>query len=212
MAQLRMTKKRLAILLSKVPVFEAPKVKLEQYPTDSEVASDVLWRAHELGDIQGKVCADLGCGTGILGIGLLFMGAKEVYFVEVDGVALQQTRRQVEMFQSEGIRDLGRAHFLQADVQDMKIQVDLAVQNPPFGVKVRHQDRKFLTKSFEIAEKAYTLAKSESEEFINRFSAQHGFSATHVWRYQFPLKKSMAHHKSRIIRTKVSCLRLVRSH
>ena len=65
------SKGALAVILSKLKVFTAPKVRVEQYPTDAEIAAEVLWQAHMKGDI-GKVSADLGCGTGILGIGLLY--------------------------------------------------------------------------------------------------------------------------------------------
>ena len=78
------TKSKLAITLSKLKVFDSAKVKLEQYPTDSEVAADVLWNAFMQGDIGNKIIADLGAGTGVLGIGALILGAKKVYFVEKD--------------------------------------------------------------------------------------------------------------------------------
>ena len=34
--------------------------------------------------VEGRVVADFGCGNGILGIGALLLGAKQVYFVEKD--------------------------------------------------------------------------------------------------------------------------------
>ena len=48
------SKSKLAILLSKLRVFEAPKLKSEQYTTDSEIAADVLWQAYYLKDIENK--------------------------------------------------------------------------------------------------------------------------------------------------------------
>jgi len=70
------TKSSLAIELSNLNVFSKAKVKLEQYPTDSEIAADVLWNAYMKDELKGKTIADLGCGTGILGIGALLLGAK----------------------------------------------------------------------------------------------------------------------------------------
>ena len=76
------TKKQLAILLSKLQVFESPRAELEQYPLDGESASIILWTACQNKDIENKIMADLGCGTGILGLGALLLGAKKVYFID----------------------------------------------------------------------------------------------------------------------------------
>ena len=83
------TKSKLAIQLSKLKVFETAKIKLEQYPTDSEIAADILWNAFMQHDIEGKVIADLGAGTGVLGIGALLLNAKKVCFVEKDKEAVK---------------------------------------------------------------------------------------------------------------------------
>ena len=48
------TKSRLAIILSTLNVFTDPKVRLEQYPTDSEIAADILWNAVLQDDIVDK--------------------------------------------------------------------------------------------------------------------------------------------------------------
>src|SRR3989344_9379113 len=98
----KITKSGLAIELSKLKVFESPKVRQEQYPTDSEIAASVLWNAYILGDLEGKVIADLGCGTGILGIGALLLGAKEVLFVDSDEKALERAKNSLSKLRSEG--------------------------------------------------------------------------------------------------------------
>ena len=77
-----MKKSKLAIILSKFETFKEPKAELEQYPFDGQSASEMLWNACQLGDIEGKKIGDLGCGTGILGIGALLLGAKFVYFID----------------------------------------------------------------------------------------------------------------------------------
>ena len=83
------SKSSLAVALSKLKLFSKPDVKLEQYPTDSEIAAEILWNAHMRGDLDNKIVADLGCGTGILGIGALLLGAKKVFFVDIDKNALE---------------------------------------------------------------------------------------------------------------------------
>ena len=53
-----LTKSGLAIKLSRLKAFSSPKLLSEQYPTDSEVAADVLWAAFMNGDIEGKIVAE----------------------------------------------------------------------------------------------------------------------------------------------------------
>lgn len=46
------SKAQLAVYLSKLKVFDAPKIKEEQYATDSEVAAGMLWNAYMNRDIE----------------------------------------------------------------------------------------------------------------------------------------------------------------
>mgnify|MGYP001595537690 CR=1 FL=1 len=82
------SKSQLAIALSKLAVFEKPQLMKEQYATDSEAAAEAVWFAYMRGDVKDKVVADLGCGTGLLGIAALLLGAEKVYFVDSDKAAL----------------------------------------------------------------------------------------------------------------------------
>ena len=61
-------KKHLEMRLQSIPSHPKPKVNLEQYTTPSIIASDLVWNAFSLGDIDGKNIFDLGCGTGIFAI------------------------------------------------------------------------------------------------------------------------------------------------
>src|SRR3989344_7701569 len=94
------SKGALAVALSRLESFTEPKVRAEQYSTDSEIAAEVLWQLKMKGDI-GKVSVDLGCGTGILGIGLALLGKVRVYMVDSDGRALETARKNMEKVQSE---------------------------------------------------------------------------------------------------------------
>ena len=96
-----LSKSELAIVLSKLKGFKRPKVSVEQYSMDSEVGASVLWNAALLGDIKQKVSVDLGCGTGILGIGALLLGAKKVYFVDSDQEALEIAKENWRKVKSE---------------------------------------------------------------------------------------------------------------
>lgn len=204
------SKSKLAIKLSQLKGFEQQKVKAEQYPTDSEIAAEVLWNAHLLGDLEGKVGVDLGCGTGILGIGALYLGNSKVYFVENDSEALEIAKTNVSRVKSES-SELGEAVFLHQDVADFDEKVDLVLQNPPFGTKVRHSDREFLKKAVKLADIIYTFHKSETKAFLEAFARDSGFKVSHCWDFRFPLKQAMSFHRRRIHRINVSCFRIVKA-
>jgi len=200
------SKGALAVALSKLQAFTQPKVSVEQYPTDSEVAAEVLWQAKMKEDI-GKVSVDLGCGTGILGIGLVLLGKVRVYMVDSDEYALEVAKKNMKKVQSE-YKVPGEAVFMHQDIGDFKEKADLVVENPPFGVKNRHADQEFLKKAFELGKVVYSFHKTESKNFIDKFSAENGFRVTNIWDFQFPLKATMHFHSRRIKRIAVSCFRL----
>ena len=206
-----MSKSRLAIALSGLEGFKEPKVREEQYLMDSEVGASVIWNAYLLGDIAGKSIADLGCGTGILGIGALLLGAKQVYFIDLDGKALEIAKNNILKVKSEGY-SLGKAKFIYQDIGRLKLRVDVVLQNPPFGTKQRHNDVFFLEKALETAEVVYSFHKSESKAFLERFSAKKNAKITHIWNFKFPLKATFSFHRRQIHRIKVSCFRFERIH
>ena len=205
-----MSKSRLAILLSKLEVFKGPKVRQEQYPTDSEVAASTLWNAYVLGDIEGRVIVDLGCGTGILGIGALLLGANKVSFIDMDKAALDIAKTNILKVESESLEYNGlisKAEFICRDVREVNTEVEVVLENPPFGTKVKHSDRLFLEKALETAPIVYSFHKSESKAFLESFAAKKNTRITHIWDFKFPLKASFEFHRRQIHRINVSCFR-----
>lgn len=200
------SKSRLAIILSRLKVFESPKIGWEQYATDSEVAASMIWNAYLIGDIEGKVIADLGCGTGILGIGALLLGAKKVFLIDADEKALETARENVTKVKSEGY-GLGQVMFRCHDISNIKDSADVVLQNPPFGTKKRHADIIFLEKALEAAPVVYSFHKSENNGFFERFSTKKNAKITHVWPFKLPLKSTFSFHRRQIHRIEVSCLR-----
>ncbi|MAH33428.1 DNA methylase [archaeon] len=200
------SKKALAMVLSGLEGFNRPKVRVEQYETDGEIAAEVLWDAYMKGNI-GKVSVDLGCGAGILGIGMLILGAKKVIFVDSDENVLKTAKNNLLKVKSKISVD-GEAKFVCSDVREFNGKSDLVVENPPFGVKLKHIDKVFLGKAFETSNVVYSFHKSESKKFIDAFSRDNGFKITNVWDFEFPLKASQSFHTRKIRRINVSCFRI----
>jgi len=204
-------KSKLAIILSKLKVFSSPSLELEQYPLDGKNASDILWMAFSLGDIANKVIADLGCGTGILGIGALLLGAKKVYFIDKSQAAIRIAKENLQFVEKEFNVQLNRkALFLIGDAQNFSTKVQVILENPPFGTKAEHLDKVFLEKAVEVGDKVYSLHKSSTLDFLKKLIKKKGFELTHQTRFDFPLKHTMPFHKHDIKMVDVSLLRIIK--
>ena len=202
-----MTKKELCIALSRLRMFENPEVRSEQYSTDSEVAGDALWKAHMLGDIDGKAVVDLGAGTGILGLGACFLGAKKAFLVEKDKAALEIAAENKKLLEKEAGRKLN-ADMINEDVFAFEKQADVVFMNPPFGTKDAGADTRFLLLAFKLAPVVYSFHKSSTRKYIDKLASENGFFVTHYFEYDFPLKNTMAFHRKRIERVRVGFWRM----
>ncbi len=198
----QLSKKKLAIILSKLKRFENPKIKLEQYTTDSEVAATVLWKALMNGDLGNKVIADFGCGNGILGIGALLLGAKKVTFIDKDKESIKVLQHNLANFSDFDFE------IIESDIKDVDIKVDTVIQNPPFGTRTKHADKEFLIKAFNSADNIYSFHKSSTKQFVEAISKDFGFRIIEEIEFNFPLKQEYSHHKKNIQRIKVSCFHL----
>ncbi|MBQ2226342.1 MAG: methyltransferase, partial [Methanobrevibacter sp.] len=122
-------KKHLEMKLQSVPYHPNPDVTLEQYTTPSVIASDLLWNAYGLGDVEGKNILDLGCGTGIFAIASSLLGASLSVGVDIDGKSIDVAREFSQKLKLDNIS------FVCGDVCDYNadFKIDTVFQNPPFG-------------------------------------------------------------------------------
>ena len=202
------SKSGLAIQLSKLAVFENPKLMSEQYATDSESAAEALWFAYMNGDIQDHMVADLGCGTGLLGIGALQLGADKVYFVDNDKEAIDVCNRNLATATDESAAS--KAVVIAADILDFHEKVDCVVQNPPFGTKAKHADRQFLLQAFKVGQAVYSIHKIETADFVKKIAADNGFTVTNILPLQLQLKNTYEFHRSKMRRVDVGMFRIVK--
>ncbi|MFH0752509.1 MAG: METTL5 family protein [archaeon] len=204
-----MNKKRLAMWLSKIQVFENPDVKLEQYSTDSEIAADLLWNAYLEGDIEGKAISDLGCGPGTFGLGALILGAKEVNFVDIDKNILKVAKSNLSMLE-DNFDTKFKVKFFNTNVTDFKKKCNVVIQNPPFGVKDTHHDKLFLLQAMSLASTIYSFHKLSTKSFVNSIIEDNGFKVKKFWKYHFPIKRLFWFHKKPIFYTDVACWKAVK--
>ena len=201
-----MKRRHLAMALSKLRGFPEPKPELEQYRTPGNVAAELLWLALSLGDVEGKTLADLGAGTGVLSVGACLLGARKVYAVEVDEKALRTARENALSL------DVDCIEFINSDVSEFSGRTDTVIMNPPFGSQVKHADRPFLLKAFEVSNVIYSihLAKPEVRRFIESFAGRHGFTVTHRITVPFEIPAQFFFHRKRLERIEVDVYRFVR--
>lgn len=87
---MQLKRKDLEIFLQQLSSMSSLKIKYEQYPTPARVAANLLWEAGiENDDLYEKNILDLGCGTGILAVGAAYLGARNVFGVDIDIQALK---------------------------------------------------------------------------------------------------------------------------
>jgi putative methylase len=191
-AQKRLIRKLdLERFLNQVKPHPSPNVNIEQYTLSESAAATMLYLvAYTHGDIEGKRILDLGCGTGRLALGAAFMGANSVVGIDIDKAAVKVA---FENSVDVGLQD--RMDWVTGDIDAVVGRFDAVVQNPPFGVQKRTDDRRFLEKALNVADAVYSLhnhpvtdkrliaqlrsgggnpLKVEASSFLNRFVEEHG--------------------------------------
>lgn len=190
--------KNLEIVLESIKRISDYDIQLEQYPTPATIVSTILYSAQmEHGDITDKIVFDLGCGDGIFALGAALLGAKHVVGIDVQSKALKASQMNSRLL---GIEDM--VDWVLGDVSSLQLQclVDTVVSNPPFGVKKRGADMRFLTTAISIADVTYSihLAGEKNRTFLKKEIQKLGARVTQIETFQFPIKKLYNHHRKEI--------------
>lgn len=202
------SKSELEILLEKVEGFAKPNLRLEQYRLPATAAADILWHVSlRHGDLEGLIVGDLGCGTGMLTAGAALMGADYVVGVDIDASALACAREVAERFGLCGSIDL-----LRCRVEDLSLKVDVVIQNPPFGIRVREADRSFLRAAVMSTGTVYSLHRSDEgvRRFMKSFTADLGCRVDEILPLSIKLPPTYHFHKKRFHKVEVDLYRIVR--
>ncbi|RLF28576.1 MAG: RNA methyltransferase [Thermoplasmata archaeon] len=198
-----MKKKELEILLQKVPSPDSPVPHLEQYMTPADIAADIIFTAHQFGDIQNKTVVDLGCGTGIFSIGAKLTGAKKVIGIDIDKNSIKTARE----FAEKNSLDI---EFITQDIKNIMIRCDTAIMNPPFGAQKsnRKADSTFIEKGLEIAHVVYSLHLKKTISFIKKLVSSMEGDITYYKDYKFPIRWMFDFHRKKIAKYEVQLLRI----
>ncbi len=185
----------LEIALESIKRLDKYDVSLEQYPTPATIAASVLYAAQmEHNDITDKTVCDLGCGDGIFTIGAALLGANHAIGVDVQSKALKASQMNSRSLGTEDTVD-----WILGDVSSLQVRclVDTVVSNPPFGVKKRGADLRFLKKAISIAAVTYSmhLAGDKNRVFLKNEIDKLGARVTQLETFQFPIGRLFEHHK-----------------
>jgi len=199
-----MKKKELEIILQKIPTFDDPSPKLEQYLTPASIAADIIFIAHQFGDIQDKVVFDLGCGTGIFAIGASLTGAKKVIGFDVD-------KKIIEKAKEYAIKHGLSIEFFIKDILDIDEKCDTVLMNPPFGAQKSNikADRRFIEIGFKISSVLYSIHLTKTVPFIEKMVSSLTGEITYYKNYIFPIKHTYNFHDKKFVDYDVTLLRIL---
>lgn len=183
--------KKLESYLQDLNDFDSPKLELEQYATPPHIAALILNTVNSTyDDLQNKLVADLGCGTGRLLLGSILCGAAHVIGFDIDDEALKGALVNIqEAFEEEVECNDEDTHgpTLKSDIysrcpQFNLVQIDVAsetsdshwskmnkmfdtvIMNPPFGTKHNAGiDMRFLNRAIKLSNHTvYSLHKTST--------------------------------------------------
>ncbi len=185
----------LEITLQSMERLEEYNMSLEQYPTPAPIAASVLYAAQmEHEDITDRTVCDLGCGDGIFAIGAALLGAKNVIGIDVQSKALKASQMNSRLLGTEDTVD-----WVLGDVSSLQLccQIDTVVSNPPFGVKNRGADMRFLKTAISIADVIYSmhLAGDKNRVFLSKEIEKLGATVAQLETIQFPIGRLFKYHK-----------------
>ena len=179
--------------LESLETFSSPKDYLEQYQTPASVAGEMIHYISNNYSIQNYSIADLGCGTGILGIAAALCGCKNVFLFDIDEEALEIAKNNVESLE---LND--NIQIIQTDVNQLRLCkklnkfFDLVITNPPFGIRSENgADVEFLkTASYLCNNTIFSLHKFSTVNFLKKFYNKNVISDIKSFKIEYNLPKT----------------------
>ena len=195
--------------LESLETFSSPKDYLEQYQTPASIAGEMIHYISNNYSIQNYSIADLGCGTGILGIAAALCGCKNVFLFDIDEEALEIAKNNVENLE---LND--NIQIIKTDVNQLRLckklnkYFDLVITNPPFGIRSENgADVEFLkTASYLCNNTIFSLHKFSTVNFLKKFYNKNGISDIKSFKIEYNLPKTYKFQKKKEKNIDVVCL------
>lgn len=204
---MKMRKKQLALLLSKVEPNPRPKLRWEGYMLDAESAASMIHVAAWVNDdVCGKRIVDLGCGSGILAIASSLIGAAWSVGVDIDRDAIGAAVKNAARLGAE-------VEFIIGDIDCIIGRFDTALMNPPFGSWHKGADIKFLKKALEISSVVYSLHKRSPavRSFLNKQIPKIGGVIDKVYEMDIIISRTYEFHRKRLYPVEAGLYRILRA-
>ena len=185
--------KNLENMISNFEGFTRPRVELEQYSTDSHVASRMVYLIEtEFRAIKDKIILDLGCGTGALSLTSSFLEPLIIFSADVDNKVFPVFKRNYSRIKSY-YKEEPFIEFITADALSIskffRASFDTIITNPPFGTKNNKGiDSSFVASGLEVSNNVFSLHKSSTREYFlkkkgGKLLAQISFKIPHQFRF-----------------------------
>ena len=195
--------------LESLETFSSPKDYLEQYQTPPSVAGETIHYISNNYNLNNYSIADLGCGTGILGISAALCGCKNVFLFDIDEEALDIAKNNIEKLELED-----NIQIIQMDVNQLRNcnklnkYFDLVITNPPFGIRSENgADIEFLkTASYICNNTIFSLHKFSTINFLKKFYNKKGINDIKSFKIEYNLPKTYKFQKKKEKNIDVVCL------
>ena len=195
--------------LESLESFNDPKEYLEQYQTPPSIAGEMLHYISQSYELENKVIADIGSGTGILGISAALCGCKNVFLFDIDDDALTISKENIKNLELED-----NIQIIKADVNELrdwkklKKYFDIVITNPPFGIRSENgADVEFLkTASYICKNTVFSLHKFSTINFLKKFYNKNGITDIKSFKIDYTLPKTYKFHKKNEKNIEVVCL------
>ena len=195
--------------LESLETFSSPKDYLEQYQTPPSIAGEMIHYISNNYSLNNYSIADLGCGTGILGISAALCGCKNVFLFDIDEEALDIAKNNIEQLELED-----NIQIIQMDVNQLRQcnklnkYFDLVITNPPFGIRSENgADIEFLKIASYICNNTiFSLHKFSTINFLKKFYNKNGINDIKSFKIEYNLPKTYKFQKKKEKNIDVVCL------
>ncbi len=176
---------------------------LEQYSIPANLAAEMLYIAGSIyNDIYRKSVLDLGTGAGRLAIGAHLLGAKQVVGVDVDPSAIAIAR-------NNGAEVGVKVEWVIADIEAIRGPFDTVIMNPPFGARIPHKDRVFLSKALDVGKVVYSLHKRSTRRYLLNFIASRDRMVHGLFEFNLEIPKMFSFHEKEKYPVEVDLYRIL---